>query len=245
MSLRFTPLTLNVRELAHTYAIYCLRHDPTSKIYFGSTGDLAARLRQWYYTLENQTRAGNAPARFMNIFLTYGYKPVEQWSYAIVDQTVPAEGYKAGAPPLQRPEWPYVQWALANCPALVLNDPSGLRRGPSKPHGWGPRGMSPIKYLGIKLGIQPGVKHDTQPPHEFRVNPKVLLPVGSPAVPFALYLYRSMRRERPHNMNPSPAAMQALYTVWLAMQPAGYPPKHEARTIHTVQDALDLPDPTY
>lgn len=244
MQLRFTPLHINLAKLPETYAVYCLRHDPTSKVYFGSTTNLQDRLTQWYYAIKAPRTTAKVPTKVFNLLFAHGRNP-QDWSYAIVDTIVPPK-LNAKARADERPEWPCVLWALAKCPDLLLNDPHGgkrRRRRDDTSRPWGPRGVSPIRYLGVMLGIQPGQKYPQQPAHDRPVDLRKLPHASAPEVPFAVYLYRSMNYPRPRHMNPSPAAMQALYDEWLRHQPAGYPPKSEARTIASVQDALELPSP--
>lgn len=246
---RFYPLNRHIKALPTVYALYALQHDPTGKRFYASTDNLRKRLEHWHYMIERK-KLDQMPARIRAI-VEEGRGSIDTWSFAIYGATKP-ENYKGrGGNKADRPEYALVQWAAANTPQLLLNDPKytgGRPRG--KPRGtWGPRGVSPLKYLGVMLGIYQGHRWAEQPPHTRSLDTRSLVPVAHPSQPFAMYLFRSMKgpdkRDEygipyPRHFNPSPAAMQELYETWLAAQPAGYP--REPRTISSAQDALAVSD---
>ena len=246
MTTRYVPLSRKVTDLHPSYALYVLRHEPTKRMYFGSTENLPQRLMNWIYMFEATELNTNVPKRMLEIFHTHGRHMVD-WTYAIVDRERP-NTYKPRAPTEDKPEWRCVQWALANAPALLINDPLGKRRGRPvgsnrrHPSEWGPRGVSPIKYLGIMLGIYQGYKWSKQPPCARPIDPRTLEPQSHTDVPFATYLLRAMKKP-PTHLNPSAAAIDELYQKWLAAQPAGYR-ETVPGTITTAQGALELPDPS-
>jgi len=238
-------LTGTLKALPETYGTYLLRHKPTGKVYVGSTDNLRKRLTNWSHAIRTHRATYKPPASVLHLLVDQG-RNVDDWQYKVVSTDRPAV-FTRNAKPHNRPEYNIILMMQAQMPALLLNTPfDKVRRKPltNPQYPWGPRGVSPLRYLGIKLGVQPGPRYDKQPPHERRIDARRLKAASSTAVPFALYLYRSMQFSNPRNMNPSPAAIQELYAEWLTEQPLGYPPKHEARTIHSVQEALDLPDPT-
>jgi len=246
MTTKYTPLTRQVTALHASYALYVLRHEPTKAMFFGSTDNLPQRLMNWIYLLDAEKEPVQVPTNMRKLFGVHGRHAID-WTYAIVDRQRPPQ-YRPRAPADDRPERACILWMLANAPLLLLNDPKGLRRG--RPKGvtprargeWGPRGISPIKYLGIMLGVYQGYKWSKQPPCARPIDPRTLEPQTPDDVPFATYLYRAMRKP-PTHLNPSAAAIDELYQKWLAAQPAGYR-ETVPGTITTAQGALELPDPS-
>jgi hypothetical protein len=239
-----TPLLTAILRATDTYALYSLQHAPTKSLYFGSTSALRKRLEHWAYNLKG-VKPFVGPARMKLLLNQYGRTP-NDWDVTVLDTTMPP-GYQPRAGGI-RPETASIQWALKNAPTLLLNDPEGASRGrpPGKkykpPNTWGPRGVTPLRYLSDQLGVSGRPKWNTMPPTSSWIDTRTLVPVGSPHVPFAMYLLRAMKGGQPKHMNPSPAAIADLYADWLKQQPLGRPAGAPG-TISDVDAALAVPHP--
>jgi hypothetical protein len=106
------------------------------------------------------------------------------------------------------------------------------------------KGISPLRYLKGRLGMSNYRYYAGQPQHNWTVDKRTLTAgVGPTAVPFALYLLRSMECGQPRHFNPSSEAIRELYRHWRR-----FVPQHEPAFTHpepsTINDALAVPVPT-
>lgn len=239
MPLHYTQLTKLVMSIPPGYGMYALKHIPTGHIYFGSSKELPKRLLNWYYAFGNPQTP--LPTKVENLVLASGRDPLN-WAYSIIDRNMPA-GYRPRDILQNKPEWACVQWLKSVEPAYVLNDLNGKGGRPSGgAAAWGPQGISPLKYLNVKLGVHRGRRWEVQPPCNRPIDTRSLTPTGAmDLVPFA-HVLRLAMNVPPRHLNPSPAAIDELYHKWAAAQPAGFTVGLPG-TITTADAALALPDP--
>jgi len=216
MTSPYIPL---LRHLVHnapnTYALYSLKHLPTSRILLGSTFLLRDKLRWWHTIIVNPNAKGHRPLKMIELLGSYGRDPAH-WGWLILNQTVPP-GLTRHASRMLRPEWAYIKRLHETSPDLLLNnyhtDPLWLHpvRATSR------LGMSPRSYLAIRLGVKYGVRYEAQPPHSWRVDPRALEPLGFHDIGFPGYLLRQLKHKNVHN--PSAEAIVQSYTEWLSHVP--------------------------
>lgn len=256
MALKLTLLNIgNIHTAPSIAGVYLLKHQPTGRMYFGSAVDLRARLRQWFYQIENVAYRDKLPV-LIRITMHgggtalwpmhggYGNKPWD-WFYAIIKESVPAN-FKPQVPAPLKPEWTHVQWLQQRSPELLLNDVHPNAPENRMPVLRGRKGVSPRRYLHGRLGLGADRFARGEPAHAHPLDVH-LLPktAGSPQVSFALYLDRALQATigLPHECrNPSPAVIEDLFLHWLQ-----FVPKHDiARTITppgTINEALAVPVP--
>ncbi len=253
---RETPLnTANIETLPEEAGIYVLKHGPTGRLYFGSTTNLRARMRQWFYqigNIENANPLKSSLPALIRVTLHGGQTPywgaqhghgTEQWRwlYKVIRLGVP-DDFKPKGHVYSKPEWPLIEALARSRPELVLNDIRPPKGNTTTQRG--NRGVSPLRYLRGRLGFDNFRYASGQPEHHHEVDPRKLpAGVGSTDVPFATYLLRSMTNcEGKKNLNPSPAAIQELFRHWRR-----YVPTHDPVFSHpepgTINDALNVPVP--
>lgn len=237
---QYTPLQKHLIEsVPNVFAVYALKHEPTARIYLGSTNLLRDRLRWWLYAISNEASAAEIPMRMREILLPVAFgRRAETWSYQIVDTTKP-DRYNPHAKYDGRPEWPMVRRLNETNPHLLLNNVRHLAPRQLRPvQVTSTKGPAPLTHLGKRLGLQVGTNPSQVfaelPPHSWHVDPRDITPWGSPSVPFASYLYRSLKAMQPVNRNPTSDAIAGLYVEWLSHVPAS-----ERETIGSVPYTLD------
>lgn len=226
--------------IANIPAVYYLRHDPTRRFYIGSTMFLRDKLLWWNYALRTPESSAHLPVKMRDVLKQHGYQPV-QWSYRVADIPMP-ERFNAKARLIHRPEWPKIQQLMeSELGYLLLNTlmaDKPLHRVPA----YGRRGgMAPATYLAIRLGEKRGYAFAEQPPTKFGVQMVDLLPVGANRVPFALYLYRSLKASGVYN--PSGEAIAGLFDKWFADVPASEREAAGKAVPYTIDAALAVPTP--
>lgn len=227
-------------EVPNVYAVYALKHNPTARIYFGSTLYLRTKLCWWYNAIAAPATSACLPEKMRNVLADHGHFP-DAWSYAIVDTQKPAE-YNPRAKDIHRPEWPLIERLTQTGNAhLVLNRTWFGKE--YKVVGYSGRrgGMAPSTYLAIKLGLRKGPLYSEMPPHNFKRDPTSLVPMSAPNVPFALYLHRSLAGM--YIRNPSPEAIAELYAKWLAGVPGSEREAVGNEVPYTIDAALNVVTP--
>lgn len=205
-----------------SYAIYALRHEQTKRVYIGSTSLLRDRLRLWFYAIEGRSKA-YLPDKMTETLLAHGRVPID-WSWKILDDVLPAD-YDKYSKSIERPEWPLLARLQSQNPELMLNNPvSATRYDPNHIYPaqvTSRRGIQPLTHLAVRLGLKAGRKYQGMPPHSWYVDHRTIVPFGNPMVSFACYLLRSCKAMQPRSINPSPAAVEGLFAVWLRQVPTG------------------------
>jgi hypothetical protein len=244
MNIRYFPLDyINTSQLPDTYGVYVLKHDFTRRVFFGSTRHLKSKLTWWHYVLTAERTKGHIPLPIRDMITQCGNLPnLKLWQYAVLDEQMPTR-FNDRAVGVNRPEWPYIARLAETNPDVLLNDPHQKRGRAAMPKAQTRLGMTPMSYLKLKLKLKSGHVPDVQPPHSWRVHPYELREWGSPSIPFAHYLQRSMSADNVRN--PSANVIASLYDKWLRHVPASERERLqlEALVPYTIDAALSVPVP--
>lgn len=241
-----TPLQLRfIKAVPNRYAVYAIRHEPTARIYIGSTNALRDKLRWWFYALQKPSGKAQLPVKVLELLNTGMDADTLQWTYVILDQDKP-DGYNPKAWIGQRPEWPLVRRLHETRPETLLNNVEHLTATGDTVQ-YEPRvtamGIQPMTYLGRKLGLRFGWCEKLLP-HSFKLDPRRITPWDNPEMSFACYLYRSCKAMSPPDKNPTEAAIEELYFWWLRHVPTSEREAIDVAVPHTIDEALAVPLPS-
>lgn len=233
----------NIKRAPDTYAVYVLKHQPTARVFFGSTTNLRSKMRWWYYAIQKHQPNSKLPLALFELLLPsdQGRFP-EHWTFAVVDMQKPP-GLKPLAWGQDRPEWPLVSRVYETSPRLLLNTID--RRKAPRQHVQTFMGQQPLTYLGNKLGYgkRSVILPATLQPHSFRLDMRKLQPACAHSVSFAMYLYRACLAMQPRSKHPSPQAIAELYATWLASVPMSEREAVGKQVPYTIDAALGVVTP--
>ncbi len=240
MTHHYVPLLRHLIADAHKgYAMYSLKHIPTSRLYIGSTASLCDKLRWWHTAIVSPNAKVHLSPAMTNTLAEFGRHEAD-WAWMIMS-SIPPEGWSRHHKHELRPEWPYVKRLHETTPDLLLNNTAPMRISAIVPARVTSRmGMSPRSYLAIRLGVKHGVRYASLPPHSWRISTRALPPLGFQAISFPGYLLRQLREAKVYN--PSAETIAASYHHWL-----GHVPVTERAALgevpYTIDHALNVPVP--